>query len=156
MSSSVLVIGIGNPDRGDDAAGREAAQRLRQKNLTNVRVVETEGEATALLSLLEDAAAVYLIDACVSGAPPGAVRRIDIRKTGLPPARYGVSSHGFGLAEALSLGQTLATLPETCIIYAVEAESFYPGTPLSAAVSAAVDDVVVALCREISGLAEED
>lgn len=149
MTEPVLVIGVGNALRGDDGAGREVARRLRQRNLPHVRFMETEGEATALLSLMEGAQVVYLIDACVSGAAAGSFRRVDLRQSRLPEATYGLSSHGFGLAEALALAETLGRLPARCVVFAIEAENFDMGAPLSEPVARAIDAVVTALCREL-------
>ncbi len=145
----VVIIGVGNPLRGDDGAGREAARRLQQKCRAHVRVIETEGEATTLLSLMHGANLVYLIDACVSGAVAGSFRRIDLAEEPLPEAAYGLSSHGFGLAEALALGRALGSLPPHCVVFAIEAESFDMGAPLSEAVNGAVDTVVAALREEV-------
>lgn len=150
--ASVVVIGVGNPDRGDDGAGREVVRRLRETNAQSALIVETGGEATAILSSLEGASAAFLIDACVSGAPPGAVRRIDLANEALPQARYGLSSHGFGVAEALELAQALGQLPERCIIYAIEGESFEAGAALSVAANRGVAETVEALRRELSPL----
>lgn len=148
----IMVIGIGNPERGDDRAGREAARRLVAIGLQGARVVEAEGEATTLLALMEKAPIVFLIDACVSGAPAGSFRRIDLGQTPLPDARYGVSSHGFGLAEAIALGTALGALPRRCVLYAIEGARFDIGAPLSAAVSDAVEHAVHALSAEINSL----
>jgi hydrogenase maturation protease len=147
--TSVVVIGVGNPDRGDDGAGREVVRRLAAAGPPHVRVVETEGEATTILGHLERASSAFLIDACVSGAPPGTVRRIDLAQEPLPSAHYGLSSHGFGLAEAIALAQSLGTLPPSCIIYAIEGENFEIGAPLSQAAERGVDEVVAALRREL-------
>lgn len=150
--TSVVVIGVGNPDRGDDGAGREVARRLRETCGSSARVVETDGEATTVLASLEGATTVFLIDACVSGALPGTVRRIDLTKESLPRARYGLSSHGFGLAEAVELAQALDQMPQRCIIYVIEGESFELGMPPSAAVMRGVMETVEALQRELTGL----
>jgi hydrogenase maturation protease len=148
MIERALVVGMGNPLRGDDGAGREVARRLREKDLLNVRVVETEGEATALLSLMEGSHVLYLIDACVSGARKESYHRIDLAKQDLPPA-FNLSSHGFGLAEAVALARTLGRLPDHCVVYAIEGERFDIGATLSEAVSRAIDAVVAALSQEI-------
>ena len=155
-SGATMVIGIGNPDRGDDAAGREAARRLRRKIGGVVEVVELDGEATALLARLEHAQTAFLIDACVSGAAPGTVRRLDVASGPLPPAAVGLSSHGFGLAEALELATALGQLPPRCIVYAIEAQSFDIGAPLSQSVTQAVDVVVARLQAELSGDAQRE
>ena len=83
----VVVVGIGNPDRGDDAVGRLIARSLRTRVPANVRVVEHDGEATALLADLQSARCVWLIDAAQSGAraghdPPHRLFAIDLP---LPP-----------------------------------------------------------------------
>jgi hydrogenase maturation protease len=145
-----IVVGIGNPDRGDDAAGRLAARLLSGKLPSGIEVIEHNGEATSLLACLESADAAYLIDACASGAPPGALRRFDVAAAPLPQEAFSWSSHGLGLAEAIELGRALDQLPSRCIVYAIEADSFAPGARLSAAVeagvAAAVDHVREELC----------
>ena len=131
------VLGVGNIDRGDDGAGRQTARLLRHMLLERAEVVELDGEATAILSKFENADAVYVIDACVSGAPAGTVHRFDAGEGPLPEAFSDVSTHGFGLAAAVELARTLGQLPPRTIVYAIEGESFEPGAPLSRDVAAA-------------------
>jgi hydrogenase maturation protease len=150
--TSVVVIGVGNPDRGDDAIGHEVAWRLAAGEAFGAKIVEVDGEATTILSHLENVSTAIIVDACRSGAPAGTVRRISLAEQSLPQARYGLSSHGFGLAEAVALAQALGKLPTTCIVYAVEAEGFERGAPLSAAAMRGVVEVVEALRREIAAL----
>ena len=47
-----VVLGIGNPDRGDDAAGRIVAQRLRGLLPVDIEIIEHDGEGTSLLGQL--------------------------------------------------------------------------------------------------------
>lgn len=136
-----IVIGIGNPDRGDDAAGRAVAQRLHDMLPPEVEIVEHDGEATSLLARLESVATAYLIDASASAAPAGAVRRFDVAIAPLPQETFSLSTHGLGLAEAIQLASALGQLPDRCIVYAIEAESFEPGAPLSSPVAAAITEV---------------
>lgn len=144
-----VVIGIGNPDRGDDAAGRAVVQWLRGKLPPDVEILEHDGEPASLLGCLEAAAAAYLVDACTSGAPVGAVRRFDVSAAQLPDQAFSVSTHGLGLAEAVELARALGQLPDRCIVYAIEGRSFEPGAPLSPPVAAAVTDAGRRLRREI-------
>lgn len=146
-----IVIGIGNPDRGDDVAGRRVARLLRWMLPDEIQVAEGEGEATALLARFDGVAAAFLIDACVSGAPAGTVRRFDVVAVPLPKTAFGVSTHGFGLAEAVELARTLDQLPPRCILYAIEGESFEVGLPLSPPVAAAIVGLARRLGAEILG-----
>ena len=74
---TAVVIGIGNPDCGDDAAGRLVGRLLRGRLPHSIRIEETDGEATSLLARLEGKDWAYLIDACASGAAPGTLHRFD-------------------------------------------------------------------------------
>lgn len=150
-ASRRLVIGVGNPDRGDDAAGRAVAALLRRALPAEVEIAEHDGEAAALLSRLEGAAAAFLVDACVSGAPPGTVRRFDAALSALPHDAFGLSTHGLGLAGAVELARALGQLPRCCVVYAIEGEFFAPGAPLSPPVSVAVAEVAWRLAAEIAG-----
>ncbi len=144
-----IVLGLGNPDRGDDAAGREVARRLRGTLPECVTVAEADGETSDLLARLDGADAAYLIDACVSGAPAGTVRRIDAAREPLPPGAFGLSTHGLGPADAIGLACALDRLPETCVVYAIEGAAFETGAPLSPAVADAVDTVAGRLRDEL-------
>lgn len=144
-----MVIGIGNSDRGDDAAGRLVARALRGRLPPEVAVVEHDGEATALLACLEEAAVAYLIDACASTGRPGAVRRFDAAAAPLPQDASSLSTHGLGLGEALELARALGQLPARCVVYAIEAESFEAGEPLSPPVAAAIGEAVERICADL-------
>jgi hydrogenase maturation protease len=151
-----IVIGIGNPDRGDDAAGRSVLRLLRPMLPDDVALEEHDGEATSLLARFDCADAAFLIDACTSGGPVGAVYRFDAAATPLPAGAFGLSTHGFGLAEAIELARALGQLPPRCIVYAIEGGCFEIGTPLSPPVGAAVADVAGRVCAEIMGQGHMD
>jgi hydrogenase maturation protease len=151
----IIVVGIGNPDRGDDGAGRAVTQYLRGRLPAHVEVAELDGEVTSLLPLLGGATAAFLIDACVSDAEPGTVRRFDVAKLPLPKTGFGVSTHGLGLAEAIELARALGQLPPLCVVYTIEAVSVEQGHPLSRPVTAAIDIVGEKVQVEIQ-LAEGD
>jgi hydrogenase maturation protease len=144
-----LVLGIGNPDRGDDAVGRLIARSLRMRVPADVRITEQDGEATALLVELQSARRAWLIDAARSGAPPGTIQRIDCSNADLAMPFGTVSSHGFGVAEAIALARALEVLPLQCIVYAVEAADFTDGAVLAPAVARAMDNVVEQILAEL-------
>lgn len=151
-----IVLGIGNPERGDDAVGRMVARHLRDTSPATIRIAEHDGEGTALLQELGGATVAFVVDASASGALPGTIRRFDVSGTPLPDLAFGLSTHGFGLAMAIELARTLGQLPERCIIYAIEGASFATGAPLSAAVQAAVPEVARRLLAEITDATERE
>jgi hydrogenase maturation protease len=150
-----IVIGIGNADRGDDAAGRWAVRLMRSMLPENIEAAEHDGEVLKLLSSFDGVAAAFLVDACESGAPPGTVHRFDVGAAPLAQSLFSLSTHGLGLGEALELGRALGRLPPCCIVYAIEGQSFEVGAPLSPPVSTAVADVAQRLASEISGKVTE-
>jgi hydrogenase maturation protease len=149
-----IVVGIGNPDRGDDAAGRAVLRLLRDTPPDGVELVEQAGEATALLACLEGASTAFLVDACSSGAHAGTVQRFDVGRKPLPQAVFGLSTHGIGLAEAIELARALGQLPSHCVVYAIEGRAFEVGDPLSPSVAIAVAAVAARLRSEVTNEGE--
>jgi hydrogenase maturation protease len=144
-----IVIGVGNPDRGDDAAGRWVARRLAPVLEGRVPVAELDGEATALVDALGDAEFAIVVDACASGAAPGTVTRFDVSAAPLPARVSTLSSHGFGLADAFELARALGRLPTCCLAYSIEGVDFAPGAPLSSAVARAVETVAGRILHDL-------
>lgn len=146
-----IVIGIGNRDRGDDAAGYSVLELLRGTLPADVTLAGHDGDMAALISLLDGAQAAFLIDACTSGTLPGTVHRFDVTAAPLPQGIFSLSTHGLGLGEAVELARALGGLPPQCIVYAIEGGSFEMGAPLSPAVAAAAEAVAGKLRTELMG-----
>ncbi len=138
MSVRALVIGLGNPDRGDDAVGLHVARQVATLGLPDVVVEEAGGDSLALLDRWAAVRRVVLIDAAASIALPGRIHRLDPLAGPLPRDFALGSTHAFGLAEAVELARTVGLLPQRMTIYAIEAVCFDSGAALSPAVAAAV------------------
>ncbi|MCP4426798.1 MAG: hydrogenase maturation protease [Chloroflexi bacterium] len=146
----MLIIGVGNSFRGDDAAGLIAAQRLRDLALPGVTVLEQSGEGAALMAAWEDASRVVLIDAVSSGGEPGFVHRIEAGERPLPTQLFNsFSSHAFGVAEAVEMARLLDKLPPKLIVFGIEGKSFELGNGLSAEVEAGVETAVRQIQQDI-------
>jgi hydrogenase maturation protease len=150
-TTRTLIIGVGNADRGDDGAGLAAASLLRERldRERGIRVIEHWGEATGLIAAMEGWDQVLMIDASMSGARPGSYRIFEAGETALPSDLAEMSSHGFGVAQAIELARALGTLPAHCRVYAIEGEAFDTGAPLSDAVGIAVDNVIDEIVRSL-------
>jgi hydrogenase maturation protease len=147
---SVLVLGIGHPDCGDDAIGPQVAAALAQTVPDGVTVQSRAGD---MLALIEDWAgheSVLLIDAAAACGHPGRIYRVDLRAAPLPQDLAPASTHAFGLAAAVALAATLDRLPRRLVLLAVEGQVFTPGQAMSPAVSAAADAVIKLARDEIA------
>ena len=117
-----LVIGVGNPDRGDDGAGREVARRLaRAPQRRASRCASARGEATALMDAWPALDDVVLVDAC-RGAGPGAASTASGPTTRCASrgSRH-ASTHSLGVAAAVGLARALGRCRSASSIYAIEA-----------------------------------
>ena len=149
-ASRRLVLGVGNPDRGDDGVGRLVARLLRGRVPMDVRVEEAAGDAAGVIEKLQGVDWAILVDAAVSGAPVGTVHRVDCIAGDALPSSGGTSSHGLGVAEAVALARALGCLPRWCVIYAVEGAYFRPGSDVSRQVADAAADVAARVAAEFA------
>jgi hydrogenase maturation protease len=153
----ILVIGIGNPDCGDDQAGLAVADKLKAQAICHTRVIEKTGDCLSLLEIWKDADSVILVDAARSGAEPATVFRLEGGAQPLPVSLLRHSStHSFGVAEAVALARSLNQLPHRIVIFGIEGKNFAVGAPLSAEVEAALDTVAERVRAEVRLLSDPD
>ena len=141
-----LIIGCGNPDRGDDAAGILVAQRLRERG---VQAIDHTGDGLALLDIWHGSDDVILVDAMKSGADPGTVSLWDSHAPLGCSRDYGCSTHVFGPGEAVELARVIGRLPPKLRIYGIEAACFEPGARYSREVLDAVDRIVGEITQNV-------
>ncbi len=149
----MLVIGVGHPDGGDDAAGLLVARRLRALGL---RAIELPGEAAGLMEAWEGEQDVILADATLTGAPAGSIRIWDACSAPLRRESFRCSTHGMGVAEAVELARVLGRLPARMRIYGIEGRRFDPGAELSPEVAAAIDEAVRQILQEAERCTRRD
>jgi hydrogenase maturation protease len=151
MTASRLVIGVGNPLRGDDAVGLAVADRVRTRVPGDVAVLEVEQEPTRLLDAWSGADVAVVVDACSAGGPPGTIHRFDVGDSPLPARVFRSSTHAFGVGDAVELSRALNRLPARVVVYGVEGEDFAAGAGLSAPVESAVEAVAEAIVQDLGG-----
>jgi hydrogenase maturation protease len=140
--SAILIIGVGNEYRRDDAAGLLVARRVKELGLENVKVIEESGEGAHLIEAWKGAETVIIVDAVSSGSNPGSVHRFDATVQKIPSKFFRYSSHAFSVAEAVELARTMNELPPHLIVIGVEGHSFEAGVGLSSELKKAVEEVV--------------
>lgn len=149
--SGIVIIGLGQSFRGDDAAGLEAVRRWQAEHPASDARVERVGlPGLQLLELLKGARAAIIVDAVQSGAEPGAIHIL--RDADIAPFTVGSdSAHGWGVAESLALGRQVCPdeMPAQITLIGIEAAQMGLGQPLSAPVAAALPQAVEAIEAQV-------
>jgi hydrogenase maturation protease len=145
----VLILGIGNDDRGDDAVGRIIARRLKEHRLDRCTVFEQNGDGSMLMEAWNGRDTVILVDAVSSGTAPGTVCRFEAHVQPVPAFLFRRSTHAFGPAEAIELARAMNRLPPRLIMYGIEGKSFDLGAGLSLEAEKAVQRVVDRVIQDV-------
>ncbi len=149
-----LLVGIGNPERGDDGAGPAVAARVAALDLPGVRVVPLAAP-TRLIELWAGESHVVVVDAVLATRDGGNAGDIDevedvedqvlvfeVADRALPawPARGG--THGFGVPAVVELARSMRRMPERLTLVGVPGHRFEHGRGLSCATKRAVEAAV--------------
>jgi hydrogenase maturation protease len=151
---TALLIGLGNPDRGDDGVGPAVARRVAAAGHPGVEVREVV-DPSALLDAWAGADRVVVVDAMTSGRTPGAVVRLEATESGLPAGGWAAGgTHALGLAAAVELSRALGRLPRALVVVGVEVDAARvtssQGPGLSPEVAAAVGPAAEAVLSALS------
>jgi len=130
-----ILIGIGNPNRGDDAAGWEVADRV-----SGWEIIRSMAGSIELIDRWGPDDEVVIVDAMRSGRSPGDIARFDVRKRPLPSGHF-TSSHAFGPCELGELSRALGHLPASFTVIGIEVGSTECGEAMSPPVASAVNQV---------------
>jgi hydrogenase maturation protease len=155
MNAPVRIIGIGSPF-GDDRAGWEVAAMLDavlpreflDAGVVAVEILDRPG--ARLIERLGGADAVIVLDAVKSGGVPGSVYRFTAGQ--LSSMSAGVSSHGLGVAQALSLAGALGIDLRRVTVYGIEIDPAQCGESISAALRVALPQVATRIAAELAEL----
>jgi hydrogenase maturation protease len=147
-SGTIMIIGIGQSLRGDDAAGLEAVRLWQERYQANIERLKLQVELTelpgiGLLNLLEGTRTVILVDAVHSNAKAGTIHLLSEDQLESFSNGSG-SAHGWGVAETLSLGRKInpSTMPEVLLLIGIEAGDLSLGESLSPDVEKVLPEVV--------------
>jgi len=144
-----LILGLGNPFRGDDGVGPAVIAALNSQVMPP-DVVVLDGGTPGLETVLtwQGYERVIIVDAADMGMQPGSWKRFHSDEAILPVDEAAMQGtlHAAGLAEALALAEALDLLPPELVFYGVQPEF----TGWSAGLTEAIDFAVPALCEAIS------
>lgn len=146
----VVVLGMGNVLRRDEGLGIRALERLQEQYAlpAGVRLVDGGTLGLDLLSYLEDADRVLVLDAALTDGPPGTLIRVAGDDA---PAYFGIrtSPHEIALPDLLAVAKLRGTTPPELVVLGMHPESIELGWELSDAVTAALGDLVKAAVAEL-------
>lgn len=147
-----LVVGLGNPMRGDDGIGPAVVAALRQLPVGgDVDLVTSDQDGPALLELWTQRPLVIVVDAVRSGAPPGTVHRLAEQDlAGWSARAASPTTHRVGLPATADLARVLDRRPQRLVVYGVEIAHVELGHQLSPAVASALPTVVDQVERELA------
>ena len=149
MICDTLIIGLGNPLRGDDGVGIRVAQALAEQTLpAGIEIMDGGTQGLGLVSLLEGQQRVILIDAADIGQSPGQFARFTLEEVDLPGQDEALSIHDAGLRDALLLASALDILPDELVIFGVQPASIEWDSSLSPQVEATLPDLIRAVLKE--------
>ena len=145
-----LVLGIGNLLLTDEGVGVHVVRALQQRSLPrDVTVLEVGTAFLDVISFLEDADRIVLIDAMHGGGSPGSVYRVPFDEC-LHPETL-LSLHGFDISRVLFLAGNQKN-PEVLAL-GIEPEKIEWGIELSPALQRHLPEILTAVIGEIELMA---
>jgi len=123
----VVIIGVGNPWRGDDGAGWVAADLAAARLSPGADIVHSDGEPARLIDAWEDADLAIVVDR---------------------PASRPTGSHALGVVDAVRLGAAVGRLPRRLVVFGIEVADTGPGRGLTPDVARAAQTVAHSIEHE--------
>lgn len=150
-----LVIGCGNLLRGDDGVGPIVVRRLSEAGLApGVRCLDAGTGGIDAALAMRGARRLIIVDACLSGAPPGTLHVLDGDALAALPPPGAIDIHRCRWDQAWALVRLLPVeeRPASVTVLLVEGRSFGHGTPPAPEVARGIDEA----CRRIASLVRDD
>jgi hydrogenase maturation protease len=152
MGSGTLILGLGNPLRGDDGLGPRVIVELRRRGLPEGVTATDAGTAGLdLLRYLEGWGRVVVVDAVDVGREPGQFVRFTPSEARFLRSEGGLSIHDHGLGEAIALASALGRRLPELVVYGLQPMDMAWREGLSPQVEASVPALVEAVLTEVTG-----
>lgn len=143
-TAPVLLFGVGNFLMGDEGVGVHVLHTLeRGAGIPGVRLIDGGTGGINLLTEMEGARAVVMVDATRDGQPAGTITRL--RPACPAQLPRGLSAHDFGLKDLFAAAALLGQFPEihlfTISVTEVKPMSMELSPPVAAAMPAVLAEV---------------
>ncbi|MGA1979934.1 MAG: HyaD/HybD family hydrogenase maturation endopeptidase [Sedimentisphaerales bacterium] len=157
QNKHILVLGLGNILLKDEGIGVHIAHQLqKQELLDNVEVIDGGTAAMDMLLSQEGLEKLVVIDAIKAGRKPGTIYKARLKAGEMDKlARIfccdkdlKISSHQFGLIDALAAAQMCNRAPREIVIIGVEPKEINYGMELTEQVSRKVPEIIKMVLEE--------
>lgn len=146
LDSRLLVVGVGNRDRGDDAAGPSVCDLVAAACGGRIDTIVCEGSTVDLATAWDGRSSVIVVDAAEPAGRPGRITEVDGRSRLL--ARAGaISTHGIDVPTAIGLAAAIDGLPGDLTVIGIEGATFDDGARMTPEVRDSVSVVVGSIIR---------
>jgi hydrogenase maturation protease len=143
---TLLVIGVGNRDRGDDAVGPVVCDLVAAAGPPGVDTLVFEGSVLDISMHWGPDDRVVIVDAAAPAGRPGRVTEVDALAHRLV-APSTASTHTVDVGAAVELARVLGRMPAELTIVGVEGASFEFGDVLDPTVLRAARRVTARISR---------
>ncbi len=148
MAGRVVIVGVGNPERGDDGVGPAVLRELRARPMPDQLSLVHCDDPLEVMELFSETEMAAVVDA-IAGVPvAGTVLRFDVSTSALPVELSIGSTHAIGVAQVIELARALGLVPPRLVVYGIVGSAFAIGETLSAGVERAIRTVADAVLAE--------
>jgi hydrogenase maturation protease len=149
-TQAIVVLGLGNLLRRDEGLGIRALELLRERYRLPEAVQLVDGGTLGLelLSYLEGAQRLLVLDAALTEGPPGTLLRVAGEEV---PRFLGMrtSPHEVGLADLLVVARLRDKEPREVVVLGMQPEAIELGWELSESVAAHLETLVDAALAQM-------
>ncbi|MEA2008917.1 MAG: hydrogenase maturation protease [Chloroflexota bacterium] len=150
---ATLIVGLGNPLRGDDGVGPRVVEELLRREIpSHVEVLDAGSGGLDLLHILKGRELAVVVDSARLGEDPGQFIRFTPSQVELAPRSF--NPHHASLAEVMTLARALGQPLPRIVVFGIQAAKLDWGEGLSPAVENTIPKLIAAILREVSTLVD--
>jgi len=145
----IVILGMGNLLLQDEGVGVHLVQMLNKEDLnyTNLEVIDG-GTSPEVVSLIEDADKLIIVDAVKGDNEPGTIYRFSLDEVNLDlPTK--LSLHQMTLVDNLRMLELIGKKPKDTIIIGIEPQNIDSGLELSPEVKGKMPELKRLVVQEI-------
>lgn len=145
MPRDIVIVGCGNPVRGDDGVGPYIIKNLWERGVPPyIELFDGGTSGIDVIFHIKGAKKVIFIDACKTEDKPGTVYELPLKEIEeLPNPREG-NLHSIKWFEAIAIGKEILkeSFPRDCTVFLINGKNFEVGAPMSDEVKVAAREVI--------------